>query len=69
MDGRRTMSVMELMDEYRDGLRRTAEAEVRAMRREAMAYLALFALGQVCAAVVAVVLLWLLGVHRGVRTR
>ena len=47
---------MELMDEYRDGLRRTAEAEARAMRREAMAYLALFALGQVCAAVVAVVL-------------
>ena len=68
MDGRRTMTAAEPMAEHRDGMRRTAEAEARAMRREAMAYLALFAIGQICAAVVAVVLPRLLGVHRRVCT-
>lgn len=69
MDGRRRMTAAELMEEYRDGRRRIAEAEARAMRREIMAYAALFALGQVCAVAVAVVLPRLMGVHRGVCTR
>lgn len=69
MDGRRRMTAAELMEEYRDGRRRTAEAEARAMRREAMAYLALFAIGQVCAVAVAVVVPRLMGVHRWVSTR
>ena len=69
MDGRRTMTAAEFMDEYRDGLRRTAEAEARRMKREMMAYAALFALGQACAVAAAVVLPRLLGVHRRVRTR
>ena len=69
MDGRRTMTAAELMDGCRDGLRRTAEAEARRMRREALAYVALLALGQACAVAAAVVLPRLPGVHRWVRTR
>lgn len=69
MDGRRTMTAAEPMDEHRDGWRRTAEAEARRMRREALAYVALLALGQACAVAAAVVLPRLPGVHRRVRTR
>ena len=69
MDGRRRMTAAEPMDEHRDGMRRTAEAEARGMRREVMAYVALLALGQVCAVAAAVVLPRLPGVHRRVRTR
>ena len=69
MDGRRTMTAAEPMDGCRDGMRRTAEAEARRMRREALAYMALLALGQACAVAAAVVLPRLLGVHRRVRTR
>ena len=63
------MTAAEPMDGYRDGMRRTAEAEAREMRREVMAYVALLALGQACAVAAAVVLPRLLGVHRRVRTR
>lgn len=52
-----------------DGRRRMTAAEARAMRREALAHMALLALGQACAVAAAVVLPRLLGVHRGVRTR
>ena len=69
MDGGRTMTAAEPMDEHGDGLRRTAEAEAWRMRREALAYMALLALGQACAVAAAAVLPRLLGVHRRVHTR